>query len=142
MTDSAQIRLAPLLRAEALYLLGDIAVGSVVVAKDGRTTHQAGFHAVDRGELVILTVMTAELEALLDNRMPITYLAEFLDDTTGKGWYATFTGPAGVIADPALQEHYHRVVPGFQAGPGTRVIVLSPQLVDGHRFQRLAASPQ
>jgi hypothetical protein len=33
--DFAQIRLAPLLRVEALYLLGDISIGVVIGAKEG-----------------------------------------------------------------------------------------------------------
>ncbi|WP_344656958.1 hypothetical protein [Catenulispora subtropica] len=139
--DFAQVRLAPLLRAEALYLLGDISIGFVICARGGMTARQAGFHALERGELVILTVMTAELEALMDNGLPITYLAESVDETTGKGWYATFTGPAEVIIDPLLRRHYQKIVPGFEAGPGTRVLRLRPQLIDGHRFQRLAAGP-
>lgn len=139
--DFAQIRLAPLLRAEALYLLGDTSIGFVVCAKEGMTARQAGFHAVERGELVILTVMTAELETMLEDGQPITYLAESTDDTTGKGWYATFTGPAEVIVDPAQRHRYQQLVPGFDTGNGARVLRLRPQLVDGDRFQRLAVTP-
>lgn len=137
--DFAQIRLAPLLRAEALYLLGDISIGFVVCARGGMTARQAGFHAVERGELVILTAMTAELEAQTERGLPVTYLAESVDDTTLRGWSATFTGPADVIGDPLLRRHYQRIVPGFEAGTGTRVLRLRPHLIDGHRFQRLAA---
>src|SRR6185312_1383617 len=71
--DFAQIRLAPLLRVEALYLLGDISIGVVIGAKEGMTTRRPGIHAVERGAVVILTLMTPELETALDDGHAITY---------------------------------------------------------------------
>lgn len=136
----AQILLAPLLRAEALYLLGDISIGFVICAKEGMTVRRPGFHAVERGELVILTIMTAEVEAALDDGLPITYLAESVDASTLKGWYATVTGPAEVVVDPALRAHYQNTLPGFQADDGSKVLRLRPDVVGGHRIQRMSAA--
>ena len=138
--DFAHVHLAPLLRAEALYLLGEISVGLVVCAQDGMTTRRPGIHAVERGVVVILTLMTPELEASLDSELPVTYAAESVDETTGKGWHATVTGPAEVIVDPVLRTHYQQTLPGFEPGHGTRVLRMRPESVDGHRFQRRSAA--
>jgi hypothetical protein len=137
---SAEVRLAPLLRAEALYLLGEISVGFVVCAQDGMTTRRPGFHAAERGAVVILTLMTPELESMLENGFPVTYATESLNETTGAGWHATVTGPADVIVDPALRAHYQRILPDFEPGHGTRVLRLRPHVVDGNRFHRLTAA--
>jgi hypothetical protein len=138
--DFAQIRLAPLLRVEALYLLGDISIGFVVCAKEEVTTRRPGIHAVERGAVVILTFMTPELEAALESEQSITYVAESIDDVTGAGWRAAVAGPAEVVADPVLRAHFQQVVPGFESGHGIRMVCLRPQSVDGHRFQRLSAA--
>jgi uncharacterized protein len=137
---TAEVHLAPLLRAEALYLLGEIGVGSVVCAQHGMTTRRPGFHTAKRGTLVILTPMSPELEIMLEDRLPVTYAADRVDETTGAGWHATVTGPAEVIVDPALRAHYQQILPGFKPGHGTRILHLRPHLVNGHRFQRLSAA--
>jgi uncharacterized protein len=136
---SAQVPLAPLLRAEALYLLGDISVGFVVCAQNGMTTRRPGIHAAERGAVVILTLMSPELDRTVENRLPVTYTAEGLNETTGAGWHAIVTGPAEVIVDPVLRAHYQQILPGFEPGHGTRLLRLRPHLVSGHRFQRLSA---
>ena len=136
---SAQVHLAPLIRSEALYLLGGTAGGFVVYGRDAATVRLPAFHSIDRGDIVILTVMTAELETLLEAGQPLTYLAEAVDATTLAGWYATVTGPADIVVDPHQRDHYRRVLPGFEPTQGTRVIRLNPDVVGGHRFQRLTA---
>ncbi|WP_194910550.1 hypothetical protein [Catenulispora rubra] len=136
----AQIRLAPLLRVEALYLLGDTSIGFVICAKEEMTVRRPNFHAVERGELVILTVMAAELEAALDDGLPITYQAESVDDSTQKGWYASITGPAEILVDPGQRAHYQNTLPGFEAGDGSRVLRLRPDVVGEHRIQRVSAA--
>ncbi|WP_194904017.1 hypothetical protein [Catenulispora rubra] len=136
----AQIRLAPLLRVEALYLLGDTSIGFVICAKEGMTVRQPGFHAVERGELVILTLMTAVLESQLENGLPITYHAESVNETTLKGWYATITGPAEIIIDSPLRAHYQRAFLGFEPDRGTKILRVRPDAIVGHRIQRIPAA--
>ena len=137
---SAQVRLAPLTRPETLYRLGEISIGFVVCAADGMTTRRPAFHAVERGAVVILTLMTPELEQQLEAEQPITYLAESVNEVTLAGWYASLTGLAEVIVDPVLRMHYQRALPGFESGHGARVLRLRPRSVDGHRFQRITAA--
>jgi hypothetical protein len=140
MSDFAQVHLAPLLRAEALYLLGEVSIGFIVSAEDGMTTHHPGIHAVERGAVVILTFMTLELREALENGHPVTYVAESVDRATGAGWHATVTGAAEAVVEPALRAHYQEILPGFEPGDGTHLIRLRPRLIDGHRFQRLSAA--
>jgi uncharacterized protein len=139
-TGSAQVHLAPLLRAEVLYLLGETSVGFVMCAQGGMTTRRPGFHAAERGAIVILTLMSPELESMLENGLPVTYATESVNETTSAGWHATVTGPADVIVDPALHAHYQRVLPSFEPCHGTRVLRLRPHLVTGNRFHRLTAA--
>ncbi|NUP46836.1 MAG: pyridoxamine 5'-phosphate oxidase family protein [Catenulispora sp.] len=138
--DFAQIHLAPLLRVEAMYLLGDTGVGFVICAKEGMTTRRPGIHAVERGAVVILALMTAELEKQLDDELPVTYLVEAVDEATGAGWSVSVTGPVEIVVDPVLRAHYRRTLPGFESDRGVRVLRLIPRLVDGHRFHRISAA--
>ena len=137
--DFAQIRLAPLLRVEALYLLGDISIGVVIGAKEGMTTRRPGIHAVERGAVVILTLMTPELETALEDGHAITYAAESIDDATGAGWRASVSGPAEIVVDPVLRARYRRIL-GFELVHGVHILRLQPKMVEGHRFQRLSAA--
>jgi hypothetical protein len=132
----AQVHLAPLLRAEARYLLGEVSIGFLVRAQDGMTTHHPGIHAVERGAVVILTFMTPDLEELVETGQPVTYAAESVDPATGAGWHVTVTGAAEFVVEPALRAHYQELLPGFEPGDGTHLLRLHPRLIDGHRFQR------
>jgi hypothetical protein len=138
--DFDQVQVAPLMRAEALYLMGEVGIGFVVCAQDGMTTRRPAIHAVEAGAVVILTFMTPELEASLASRQPVTYAAESVDEAAGAGWHATVTGDAEEVVDPALRAHYQEILPGFEPGDGTHLIRLHPRLIDGHRFQRLSAA--
>jgi hypothetical protein len=136
---TAQVGLAPLLRSEALWLLGGVRMGLIVSTQDAMTLHRPGFHTLVGGDVVIRTPMGTELDALLGQGLPLTYRAESMDDRTLAGWYATVTGRATAIEDPYEHDHYQRVLPAFTGG--NRIIRLRPQLICGDRFQRLSAGP-
>jgi hypothetical protein len=135
--EPALLRLTPLLRVEALYLLSQTGLGLVVCTVAGMRTRTPGFHAVLPGELVILTPITTALESTLRDDRPLTYQAESVDELTGTGWHATFSGPARIVAGPPLRRQHTTAVSHLQAGLGTRMLRLRPQDIKGHRFERL-----
>jgi len=103
------------------------------------TTRRPGIHAVERGAVVILTLMTPELETALDDGHAITYAAESINDATGAGWRASVSGPAEIVVDPVLRARYRRIL-GFELVHGVHILRLQPKMVEGHRFQRLSAA--
>lgn len=137
---SARLRLTPLLATEAMYLLGQSSLGRVVCATPHSQTRTVGFHAVVHSELIILTLLTPELETAMEDERPIAYQVDSVDDATQAGWQTIVTGPARFIVDPALRRHYRLTLHGFVAGPGSRVLRLRPQGIEGHRFQQLRAA--
>ena len=137
---TTRLVLSPLLPAEALHLLGQTSLGLVVCATATADTRTVGFHAIIHGELIILTLLTPELEAALEGSRPIVYQSDSIDDGNRSGGQATVTGRARFIIDSALRRHYRLTLHGFVAGPGSRVLRLRPQSIDGHRFQRLHAA--
>lgn len=139
--EPALLRLTPLLRVEALYLLSQTVLGLVVCTVAGARTRTPGFHAVLPGELIILTPVTAELESTLQGDRPLTYQAESVDELTRTGWHATFTGPARIVAGPPLRPRHPTALSHLEAGLGTRMLRLRPQDVEGHRFERLDGAP-
>jgi|GEM_PF-2898631 len=138
--DETPLRLTPLLRIEALYLLSQTSLGLVVCTTMGAQTRTLGFHAVLPGELIILTPVTPELEATLRDGRLLSYRAESVDEPTRSGWHATFTGPARIIAGPPPRRQHRTAASHFEAGLGTRMVRLRPQSIEGHRFQRLNAA--
>lgn len=137
---SARLQLTPLLPTEAMYLLGQTSLGRVICGKPGSQTRTVGFHAIVHSELIILTLLTPELESALEDERPISYQADSVNDATQAGWNTTVTGPARFIVEPVLRRHYRLTLHGFVAGPGSRVLRLRPQGVEGHRFQQLRAA--
>ena len=135
--EPALLRLTPLLRVEALHLLSQTVLGLVVCTVDRTPTRTLGFHAVLRGKLVILTPMTTELESALRVDQPLTYQAESVDELTGTGWHAAFTGPARIVSGPPPRRRDRTALSHFQAGLGTRMLHLRPQDIKGHRFEPL-----
>ena len=77
---TVQVGLAPLVRAEALHLLGGIRMGLVVCADRGLTVHRSGFHTLVGAELVVRTPMGTEVDPAQEAGLPVTYRAESLDE--------------------------------------------------------------
>lgn len=139
-SGSARLRLTPLLPIEAMYLLGQTSLGRVVCTTPGSQSRTIGFHAIVHSELIILTLLTPELESALEDEQPIAYQVDSVNDTTQAGWHTTVTGLARFIVEPVLRRHYRLTMHGFVAGPGSRVLRLRPQGVEGHRFQEMRAA--
>ena len=137
---TVQVGLAPLVRAEALHLLGGIRMGLVVCADRGLTVHRSGFHTLVGAELVVRTPMGTEVDPAQEAGLPVTYRAESLDERSLKGWYVTYTGTAVQVTDPHERNHYQRALPAFTNG-ANRILRIRPRLVSGQRFQRLTAPP-
>lgn len=123
-----------------MYLLGQTSLGRVLCGAPGSQTRTVGFHAIVHSELIILTLLTPELESALEDERPIAYQADSINDANQAGWHTTVTGSARIIVDPTLRRHYRLTLHGFVAGPGSRVLRLRPQGIEGHHFQQLCAT--
>lgn len=131
------LRRTPLPRVEALHLLSQTVLGLVVYTVDGTRTHTLGFHAVLPSELIILTPIATELESALRDGGPLTYQAESVDELTGTGWHAAFTGPARIVAGSPPRRRHRTAASDFEAGLGTWMLRLRPQDINGHRVEPL-----
>ncbi len=67
---TVQVQLAPLARAEALYLLGGVRTGQVVCAERGLTVHRPGFHLLAGADLVVRTPMGTEVDPAPEEGLP------------------------------------------------------------------------
>lgn len=137
---AAEIQLAPLVRSEAMWLLGGVQHGSLVCAVDGRTVPRPAVHTVVAGELIVRVPLGADLDHLLSDGVGCTYRAEDVDPRSLAGWYATVTGTALLIDDPHEHDHYSRTLAALTGVQTNRLLRLRPRLVAGHRIQRVTAA--
>ena len=94
---TVQVQRAPLVRAEALYLLGGVRMGRVACVEQGLTVHLPGFHALVGAEPVVRTPMGTEVDPALEAGLPVISRAESLDERSLKD--------PGELSDPRPGRH-------------------------------------
>jgi hypothetical protein len=132
-TSAPQIQLAPLARAEALWLVAGAWRGSVSCVRAAHPTVCPAVHTVVLGDLIIRAPLGTALDAAVEAGLPATYIAEDVDAAGTAGWHMFVSGLAAPVRDVHELDHYRRTLPGFASGPASRILRLRPSLVSGYR---------
>ncbi|MFB7292370.1 pyridoxamine 5'-phosphate oxidase family protein [Actinacidiphila glaucinigra] len=123
--------------AEALWLLEGTPGGRLVFIQRKVPVVRPAAHVLEYGRLIVRT--PAPIAAFGDSAT-VTYHADQVSTTTGRGWSVTATGPAAVISDSDEAAHYRRTLMGWSHGPHDTLIRIHPQTVNGYRLGTLAPS--
>lgn len=137
--DPSPPRLVEVSGAEALWLLEGSTLGRLVFTLRGLPAIRPARHILEHGALVVrAAVPPAALSTPAGRPAVLAYHADDIDPATAHGWSVTALGPAEPVADPHIEAHYRRSLPGWTHGPHDTLLRLRPQTTTGHR---LTAAP-
>ncbi|MEU5538455.1 pyridoxamine 5'-phosphate oxidase family protein [Streptomyces sp. NPDC020362] len=123
-------------RAEALRLLGSVAMGRVVFTRQALPTVRPVNHVLDGGDIVIRTpegaALTSQSQRGDDTGVVVAYEADAIDPETHLGWSVVVTGYARLVTDPLEQVRICALLEPWAAQPGTdHAVRIHPDLITG-----------
>ncbi|MFJ7903128.1 pyridoxamine 5'-phosphate oxidase family protein [Streptomyces sp. NPDC096198] len=122
--------------AEALRLLGSVALGRIVFTRQALPTVRPVNHVLDRGDIVILThegaALTSHAEEADDTGVVVAYEADAIDPDTHLGWSVVVTGYAHLVTDPSELMRIQHLLRFWAPGEGAaQAVRIRPELVAG-----------
>lgn len=140
--DTSPPRLVEVSGAEALWLLEGSTLGRLVFTLHGLPAIRPARHSLEHGTLVVrAAIPPAALSTPAGGPAILAYHADDIDPATAHGWSVTALGPAEPVADPHIEAHYRRSLPGWPLGPHDTLLRLRPQTTTGHRLTPASPGP-
>lgn len=123
-------RLVRLGRAEALRLLGSVAVGRIVFTEQALPTIRPVNHHLDKGVIVLRTNAGAALMSSVDT--VVAYEADHLDPgEQSVSWSVIATGYLRRITAPEAVARYERILRPWVSETMDQVLRIQPAMVTG-----------
>lgn len=134
-----------LARAEALQLLGSVALGRIAFTLGALPAIRPANHILDQGAVVLRGHRGVDAVLRAAAGTVVAYSADVIDPRAYVGWCVTVTGEAEMIDGPTELARYASIVRPIGADEQAYVIRIEPEIVTGfellQRPQELAASP-
>jgi nitroimidazol reductase NimA-like FMN-containing flavoprotein (pyridoxamine 5'-phosphate oxidase superfamily) len=126
----------PLSHAEALQLLGGVALGRIAFTIDALPAILPVNHIVDQGAVIVRghRGMEVVLKAAAGN--VVAYSADKIDPSSYVGWSVTLTGVAKLIDRPAELARYPSIIQPRGIREQDYVIRIHPQIITGVELRR------
>lgn len=133
-----------LARAEALQLLGSVALGRIAFTLGALPTIRPVNHSIDQGAVILRGHRGVDVVLRAAAGTVVAYSADVIDPRTYVGWSVTVTGEAEMIDGPTELARYASIVRPIGVHEQAYVIRIEPEIVTGFellpRPQELAAS--
>jgi Pyridoxamine 5'-phosphate oxidase len=117
--------------AEALQLVGSVALGRIAFTIDALPTIEPVNHIVDQGDVIVRGHRGVDVVLKAAAGKVVAYAADMIDPLTYVGWTVTVTGMAQIIDSPAELARYPSIVRPWEAHEQAYVIRIHPQIVTG-----------
>lgn len=130
-------RLVPVDAAEALRLLGSVALGRIVFTQRALPAIRPVNHIVRDGLIIIRTEIGTTISNATRSAdgIVVAYEADDLDPEQRTGWSVVATGVARQVGEPARIEEYAAVLHPWIERTPDRFIAVDPQIITGFRLE-------
>jgi nitroimidazol reductase NimA-like FMN-containing flavoprotein (pyridoxamine 5'-phosphate oxidase superfamily) len=117
--------------AEALQLLGDVALGRIAFTVDALPTIRPVNHAVDQDDVIVRGHRGVDVVLKAAASKVVAYSADAIDPRTYAGWSVTLTGVAQLVDNPAELARHPSIVRPWGTDEESYVIRIHPEVVTG-----------
>jgi nitroimidazol reductase NimA-like FMN-containing flavoprotein (pyridoxamine 5'-phosphate oxidase superfamily) len=131
-----QRRLTELSRAQALRLLGSVALGRIVFTQRAMPAIRPVNHVLDAGHIIIRSHSGTAVVSEADTArgVVVAYEADDIDPVTHLGWSVVVTGTAHLVTDPGEMVRYQHLITPWVDGEMDQVIRIRPAIITGFRL--------
>ncbi|MFC5723989.1 pyridoxamine 5'-phosphate oxidase family protein [Streptomyces gamaensis] len=130
--------MVPLDRAEALRLVGSVALGRIVFTRHALPAIRPVNHVLDDGAVIIRTHEGAALVPAVEQAgapgVVVAYEADVIDPVTRLGWSVVITGYAELITDPGELARCRALLQPWVDQRMDYAVRVRPDLVTGFRL--------
>jgi hypothetical protein len=132
---TADRRLVPMGREEALRLVGEVPFGRIVFTSEALPAIRPVNHIVDDGCVIIRSHVGTSEGAIHGERIPgivVAYQADQIDADKGLGWSVVVTGMAQRITDPEDDRRYSDALRPWIHQPDDYLIRIVPEMITAY----------